>query len=77
MLCYPALFCFENVSLFRRFRFSSRNFADPALLPLNQDNEPESWQPTDHIFYGQAKLKIERSEGVNFWEGAKEKSKKM
>lgn len=49
----------------------------PALFQHPNDNEPESWQPTDHIFYGQAKLKIERSEGVTFWEGAKEKSEKM
>ncbi|GAA5842043.1 hypothetical protein JCM3766R1_005731 [Sporobolomyces carnicolor] len=49
----------------------------PALFVHPDDQEPESWQPTDHIFYKQAKLSIERKDGVNFWEGAKEKSEKM
>lgn len=49
----------------------------PALFELPNDNEPEGWAPTDHIFYKQAKLSLERKEGVTFWEGAKEKSEKM
>jgi len=51
--------------------------AYPALVVHVDDKEPESWQPTDHIFYAQAKLSIERKEGVTFWAGAKEKSEKM
>ncbi|GAA5823253.1 hypothetical protein JCM5353_005135 [Sporobolomyces roseus] len=54
-----------------------KSCGSPVFDEGRNDNEPESWQPTNHIFYAQAKLKIERSPGVKFWEGAKEKSKEV
>ncbi|GAA5882002.1 hypothetical protein JCM8547_008673 [Rhodosporidiobolus lusitaniae] len=52
--------------------------AFPALFKFEDQKEPESFKIQDHIFYDQRMqgMDIQRSEGVCFWAGAKDKSEK-
>ncbi|CEQ42132.1 SPOSA6832_03925 [Sporobolomyces salmonicolor] len=51
--------------------------AFPSLFVFEDHKEPEHWAPTDHIFYAQRVLDLERKAGVSFWEGAKDESAKL
>ncbi|GAA5919048.1 hypothetical protein JCM1841_003718 [Sporobolomyces salmonicolor] len=51
--------------------------AFPSLFVFEDHKEPEHWAPTDHIFYTQRVLDLERKAGVSFWEGAKDESAKL
>ncbi|GAA6005739.1 hypothetical protein JCM10207_005318 [Rhodosporidiobolus poonsookiae] len=50
--------------------------AFPALFQF-PDGEPESFKPTDHLFYSQRCMDLERKEGVTFWDKAKGQSEKL
>lgn len=48
--------------------------AFPELFKFDGEPAPRSFEPTDHIFYAQRVVDVQRKEGVKYWVGAKGES---